>query len=429
MNLYLADSRLLRFFSFTIFYFAQGLPFGLVSFALPAFLAERGQSPAAIAGFLGVAQLPWSFKLLAGPLMDRFCYLAMGRRRPWVIWSQLAMTLTGFSFLFFPNGADDVVLLTALCFLVNVFSATQDVAVDGMAIDVLPVEEHGRANAFMGFGQVAGISASTVISAFALKSFGLTGVALMLTAGFGLILLWAVLVRERSGEKVLPWTEGAATARSLSLKAESWSQIVGGLWKVMVLPASLLLSAVSCLFRFADGVWITLVPIVVVQQLGYQSTDYSSWTSINSFVAAVGGLFLGIYIDKLGIKRFYLGGMISYGLLAIMIGLMASSWANAGFLVPVSIVQSFIYQTCFVCFIAIHMKLCDIKVAATQFALYMALVNVARSLGSFVFGALKPYLAYEQMFLFLGIVFLVGAALLWKVDLQKHQQRLAQPSE
>ncbi|MES2604966.1 MAG: MFS transporter, partial [Pseudomonadota bacterium] len=166
MNLILADSRYLRYFSFTIFYIAQGLPFGLVSYALPAFLAERGVEPAAIAGFIAVASLPWSFKLLAGPLMDRFTCLAMGRRRPWVILAQIGMVLTGVAFAFFPEGLDNIAVLTTLCFLLNCFSATQDVAVDGMAIDVLPVDEQGRANAFMAFGQVLGISVSSAISAF-----------------------------------------------------------------------------------------------------------------------------------------------------------------------------------------------------------------------------------------------------------------------
>ena len=211
MKLILSESRYLRYFSFTILYVAQGFPFGLVTVALPAFLLERGTSPAAVGGFVGVAMLPWTFKWLAGPMMDRFTYLAMGRRRPWVLVAQLGLALTGLAFAFFPDGLDNLVTLTALCFVLNCFGAAQDVAVDGMAMDVLPEEEHGRANAFMGFGQVAGISGSAAIAAFVLQSFGLPGISVMLVAGFGAILLWAVLVRERAGEKVLPWTPGQAT--------------------------------------------------------------------------------------------------------------------------------------------------------------------------------------------------------------------------
>ena len=95
MSLYLSESRYLRYFSFTILYVAQGFPFGLVTVALPAFLLEQGTSPAAVGGFVGGAMLPWTFKWLAGPMMDRFHYLAMGRRRPWVLLAQLGLVLTG----------------------------------------------------------------------------------------------------------------------------------------------------------------------------------------------------------------------------------------------------------------------------------------------------------------------------------------------
>src|SRR6202008_705860 len=140
-----------------------------------------------------------------------------------------------------------------------------------------------RANGFRGFGQVAGISGSAAISAFVLQSFGLPGISVMLVVGFGLILLWAVLVRERAGEKVLPWTPGQATERSLQLRAESWEAIAVDLVKVLFLPASLLLSCVASLFRFSDAVWIQVGQTVVVQQLGYASTDYSSWISATGF--------------------------------------------------------------------------------------------------------------------------------------------------
>ena len=424
MKLTLSESRYLRYFSFTILYVAQGFPFGLVTVALPAFLLERGTSPAAVGGFVGVAMLPWTFKWLAGPMMDRFTYLAMGRRRPWVLVAQLGLALTGLAFAFFPDGLDNLVTLTALCFVLNCFGAAQDVAVDGMAMDVLPEEEHGRANAFMGFGQVAGISGSAAIAAFVLQSFGLPGISVMLVAGFGAILLWAVLVRERAGEKVLPWTAGQATERSLQLRAGSWRTIAVDLTRVLILPASLLLICVSSLFRFSDALWIQVGQTVVVQQLGIASTDYSSWISITGLIAALAGLGLGVFIDRLGVKRFYLGALLAYGLLATAVGFSAFAWESSLFLMTVSALQAFIYQGVFVSFIAIHMKLCGTRVAATQFAIYMGVVNFARSLGATAIGALQPYLAYDQMFFVVGAGFFLAVVLLWNANLQSHRQRI-----
>ena len=137
------------------------------------------------------------------------------------------------------------------------------------------------------------------------------------------------------------------------------------------MPASLLLICVSSLFRFSDALWIQVGQTVVVQQLGVASTDYSSWISATSFVAALAGIGLGVFIDRLGVKRFYLGALLAYGLLATAVGFSAFAWESSRFLMTVSALQAFVYQGVFVSFIAIHMKLCGTRVAATQFAIYM----------------------------------------------------------
>ncbi|HEY0962302.1 MAG TPA: MFS transporter [Pseudomonadales bacterium] len=424
MTLILADSRPVRFFSFFILYLAQGFPFGMVNTAIPGFLAERGESPAAIGAFIGIASLPWSFKLLAAPLMDRFTYLAMGRRRPWVIVAQAGMLLAGAAFMFFPDGLDNLAVLTVLCFMLNCFSATQDVAVDGMAIDVLPPSEHGRANSFMAMGQVLGISGSGVLSAFILQSYGLPGIAAMLFAAFGLILFWSVAVRERSGEKLLPWTKGEPHARSLELQAGGWAEIGTNLMKVLFLPASLLLAAASFLFLFAHSLWLALATIVVVQDLGHANTAYNSYVALTGPIAAVLGLLLGHYIDSRGIKQFYIGTLLCYGLLAAVVGFTQTLWSSSVFLMSVGLLQACIYQGTFISFIAIHMRISWVKVAVTQFSLYMAWVNLARSLGPGSIGLLEPWLERNEMYFVIALCFLVAIGLVMNVKLWVHEQKL-----
>ncbi|MDP7577097.1 MAG: MFS transporter, partial [Pseudomonadales bacterium] len=203
MNLFLTENRYLRFASFAVFYIAQGLPIGLISIALPAWLAQEGIAAGEIATFVAISSLPWGFKLLAGPVMDRFSFLGMGRRRPWVVAAQFGLLLSVASMSLVPDPVQNVLLLTWVAFLVNCFASVQDVAVDGMAIDVLPADERGRANSFMAFGQVAGYSVSGALCATMLITFGVPGAAVMLTAGLGIIFLWGVIVRERRGEKIL----------------------------------------------------------------------------------------------------------------------------------------------------------------------------------------------------------------------------------
>ena len=77
----LTENRTFRLACFFLFYFAQGLPVGLTSVALPAWLASNGASDAAVGALVATAYLAWSYKFVIAAVMDRYTYLPMGRRR------------------------------------------------------------------------------------------------------------------------------------------------------------------------------------------------------------------------------------------------------------------------------------------------------------------------------------------------------------
>ena len=114
-----------------------------------------------------------------------------------------------------------------IAFAVNLFAAVQDVAVDGMAIDVLPPTERGRANALMAFGQVAGFSSFAALSGTLLDSGGLPAAAVVGTIAISAVLVLITLTRERRGERILPWTAGAATSRE-QVGETTFGGVIGG---------------------------------------------------------------------------------------------------------------------------------------------------------------------------------------------------------
>ena len=95
---------------------AQGLPIGIFLFALPAWMAANGATAIAVGSVLSAATLPWSLKFINGFVMDRFAWLPMGRRRPWLIVSQscIAMGLVAFA-VANPN-VEQVLILSAFGF-------------------------------------------------------------------------------------------------------------------------------------------------------------------------------------------------------------------------------------------------------------------------------------------------------------------------
>ena len=122
-----------------VLYFAQGLPFGVVNYAMPVAFSKLGVSLQQI-GLLALAGLPWTFKFLWAPVVDR-----VGQRRHWVAacLALMALLVLAFGVQF---GGHVSPLVWALVIGISVFSATQDIAIDAATIEMLDRRELGTAN-------------------------------------------------------------------------------------------------------------------------------------------------------------------------------------------------------------------------------------------------------------------------------------------
>jgi PAT family beta-lactamase induction signal transducer AmpG len=425
MSLHLSQSTSLRLATFTVFYIGQGVPIGLFTIALPAWLAEQGASAAQVGALVAITGLPWAFKLIAGPFMDRFAFPAMGRRRPWVMAAQAALCLALLGLTTITEPLSQLQLLIGIGVIVNSFAALQDVAVDGMAIDVLPAEERGRANALMAFGQVVGYSGSGAVGGWLLSQFGL-GVAGLAAALFvAVIFTVSTVVRERLGERLLPWSEGVAAAVDTAVD-RSFAEIFRNLLRVVLLPMSLLLIAVELLSRMAAGISLGLLPVLAVQDLGYSSQDYAYWFGIFGGAAAGVGIFFGPMIDRFGAHRLLAAALLGSAAVAVGFALSTSYWGNDSFVLAMLAASLVFSQAFFVSMIALFMGICWTRVAATQFAIYMSLANLSRSLGAAVYALLAVQLSSAEMLYLMAFFLIAGALLLSRYDAPAHSARLAE---
>lgn len=424
MTLVLSQKRWLRFGAFGAFYFAQGVPLGLLLVPIPAWLAEQQASVGEIALFTSVVSIPWAFKLVAGPFMDRFTYLPMGFRRPWVLFAQGGLTLSLVVLAMTPFEAGSIAPLLVVGFVTNAFAATQDVAVDGMAIDVLPSNERGRANAFMAFGQVAGSSSYGALCGALLPKVGLPLTASLCAGTVAAIFVFVALVRERPGERLLPWTAGEAAARAEAAAARIVDNF-RDLFRVLVLPMSLLLVGVSFAYFLRGGLVSPVFPAFAVRELGLSTSEYSVFVGIMSISAAVVGVALGSYIDRFGAKRFLMGALIVGAASHLAAALLADRSNDLIVFGCIAAVVYIVGQVIFITVIALFMNLCWTKVAATQFAVYMALANVGIVLGGMLFVPFADHLSFGQDFLIMAGLFVVAATGLIFFKEESHARRLA----
>ena len=180
----LAERRWLRLFTLCTLYVAQGIPWGFMATTIPTYLGTHGLDPADIGKTLAMTTLPYAFKWVWGPIIDSFTIPRYGRRRPWIVFAQLMMALTVATMILIPDLTLDLKLLAWMILIHTVFNALQDVAVDGLAVDLLDEDERGKANGLMyackyGGGAIGGVGMAKVIAWSSLDT------ALMLQTAIG----------------------------------------------------------------------------------------------------------------------------------------------------------------------------------------------------------------------------------------------------
>jgi MFS transporter, PAT family, beta-lactamase induction signal transducer AmpG len=275
----LSEHRTLRTALLFLLYVAQGLPLGLMMFALPAWLAQNNLPAGAIGGVVAMVTLPWTFKLIYGCVMDRYAFLAMGRRRPWIIVGQFGLLISFIALAVANPAAQDIALITAFAFALGLWSAVQDVAVDGLAVDILPADEIERVNGVLFAGQAIGIAAGTAIGGYLLAWQGLPAASLALAGIIAFILCLVLLVCERPGERLLPWTQGAAAQRNLDLHVGAFGSIIRALFGSLLTRQTLLLLPAFVGFSAAWGIFLGMAPLFSTEQLGWEKATYSGWSS------------------------------------------------------------------------------------------------------------------------------------------------------
>ena len=421
----LTDYKALRLAALGLLYGAQGLPIGLFQVALPAYMASLGMSAAEVGGFIAFVFLPWSFKLVAGPVMDRFTFAAMGNRRPWVLFAQCGLLLSFVVLaLMDPEPASQYWLLAGVGFLSNVFGALQDVAVDGLAVDILKADERAQGNAYMYGGQMTGISLSGALSSWALSDQGLSLAASLMALCVLIILLVPLLIRERAGERLLPWTPGTANPNNHPHRVKNWRAIFFGLFQVILLPMSLLLILVEACNRMTSGILVGIAPMVTVQDLGWTQLAYSNWIAVTGVTAAIFGVLCSAWIDRAGALRVLKWIVLVRVALLALIAALEPFWGFYRVFESFLMINALATQLVTVALIALFMRLCLVRVAASQFAVYMALANVTYSMGSGLMVPLSQWTDYAGMMLFCVMLTGLMWALIHWVNFERHDRDL-----
>ncbi len=179
-------------------YFSQGLPSGLLAHALPVLLREH-EVPLQYIGYLKLLALPWMFKFVWAPYVDRYHFRHTGPHRSWilpmqslVIFMLLGLSLLGPETIF----SGYLPLFFLMLLFLNFCSATQDIATDGLAVKLLPSRWRGLGNSIQVSGYKLGLIVGGSLLLLSIDHFGWSKSFIGLAAILALLTLPILILRE-----------------------------------------------------------------------------------------------------------------------------------------------------------------------------------------------------------------------------------------
>ncbi len=412
----LSQSRALRLFTLFILYVGQGLPIGLSWFAIPAWMAANGAPAADVGSVLALTALPWSLKLVNGFFMDRYTFLAMGRRRIWLVGAQIVMILVLVAAVIANPGVADVAILGAVGFSLNVATTFQDVAVDGLAVDIMEEDERARGSGMMFGGQSIGIATGTAVAGAVIGEYGppaaYTLVALLIVA----LCLYIIAFKEREGERRLPWSAGTAHARNLEIQADAWWPILKSTILSLTKGQSLLWLPVLFGRGILYGGLTGATPLIGAQFVGWNEAEISSLTATAGIIAGLLSLSVGGWLgDRYGAKRTGISWLSAQIAMAAVMYMSVPYWGDERVFISFVIVWIALDNILTVSLLPISMRLCEPRVAATQFTIYMAISNFGISFGAFMLSRIDGMGGLPSIFLVVGSGMLLALILLLTV--------------
>ena len=417
----LEQSAKLRLLTVFLFYFAQGVPVGLFFYVIPAWVASNGASTAEVAGIVSASILPWTLKFFLGFLMDRYTFLPMGRRRAWIISAQSIIVLMLLLAALFSPGPSEIWMLSVFGFLANSGTAFQDVSIDSLAVDIMPEDERAKAAGIMFGGQMLGISATTFAAGQLIANYGTVAGYLAAALTTMAILIFGICIREREGEGRLPWSGGKAHPRNVALQVDAWKPLLVSSAKAMLAPLSLIALVIFFVRTSPSGVAEAFQPGLATGIGGWTQEEYTNTIASAQLAAGILALVVGGWsVAKIGAQRACIILCVIVTLSALGFGLARDNWDNSTLLTAYFWQVEVVATMLAVAVVPITMRLCDPRVAATQFTLYMAASNIGRPIGNYVAAATDTMGSPVLMYYFLAATFAALSLIFWFTRFPKH---------
>ena len=381
--------------------FSSGLPLYLLINLIPAWLKTEGVDIKTI-GFFALIQFPYTWKFIWSPLIDRFPVLGMGRRRGWMLVTQLGLLLAIAGFGCFTPQLDTW-SIAYLALGVAFFSASQDIVLDAFRREILDDEVLGLGNAVhVNAYRIAGLvpgSLSLILADHLHWSQVFLITALFMLPG----LLLTVWVREPQLARV-PRTLREAVVEPFHefITRKGWH-------------SALLILAFIFFYKLGDSM-ATALATPFYMEMGFSKTEIGIIAkNVGLWASVIGGLLGGLWMIKLGINRaLWLFGVVQ------LVSILGFVWLTGAGPDPVALGLVIGFEALGVglgtaAFTAFIARTTDPRYTATQFALFTSLAAVPRTFFNASTGYLVAEFGWSGFFWICTALAVPGMLLLFKV--------------
>lgn len=376
---------------------ASGFPNQITESALQAWLKDSGANNTTI-GILSYVALPYLFKFLWAPVIDRFPLPLLGRRRGWIALTQLALAAA--IGVFALQNPEVSLTPVAVCAVVIVFfSATQDIAIDAYRTDVAQPNERGLAAAANNLGYR---TSAWLASAFALvvaDFFGWKPAFLILAAIMAAFCFATLFAPEPRYEHQPPRTLGES--------------LVVPLRELLGTPSAVAFIALVILFKVGDAFALRLFTPFMMD-VGFGKTEIALvLKSLFTASAVIGAIFGGLAMVRLGL----LNSMLIFGVMQAASNFLYYALALTGKNYPLMIaavsVDNVAGSMGNIAAVALIMALCDVRYSAFQYALLSAFALTPRYLLGGPAGWLADKAGWDTYYIVSVLLAVPGLLLVW----------------
>jgi MFS transporter, PAT family, beta-lactamase induction signal transducer AmpG len=366
--------------------FSSGLPFYLTSKTLQAWMTTAKVDLATI-GFFSLVTLPYSLKFVWAPVMDRYIPPFLGRRRGWVLITQVLL-LIAIAAMSLHDPRLGLKMLAVNAIAIAFFSASQDISLDAYRTDVLQDREMGAGAAVFVMGYRVALLVTGGMALYLADSISWPTVYLLLAS----LMLIGIIATFLAPEPALTEPPPRTIAEAVILPFREFFQRAG-------VGRALLVLLFIVFYKYSDSLAGSMTTPFLLKT-GFSQKEVGAVFGGAGLIATIAGTLTGgAAIGKWGINRSLWVFVVFQGLSNLTYYALALSSESHAFMTTAVVVENFGLGLVTAAMTAFLMSMCDKRFTATQFALLSSLMAASRDLLVAPAGKIAESLGWPSFFL------------------------------